>query len=459
MTTIELATEQETLYKKVLIVDDDDIFRGILRSFVESFGYLGVEANSGRSALEFLKKTHFPIVISDIVMPEMDGLELLRIIKKKHSDVDVLIITAFDNNYSPMKIVQAGASDFLAKPFNLDQLGARLHKIEMERILRNKLYFRAITDELTDLYNRRYFYQKLKREIDRARRQGRPLSIIMLDVDNFKRFNDQYGHLEGDVLLRTIARVLQFSVRQHVDCVFRYGGDEFVVVLPEADEETARAIGCRMQNKFRETAPAGAGLSLGVAAFRDDLEVETLIQLADQRMYEEKSKSKGSGRSQPGRGMRKESHTIRCLNCGNPVHWSSTTCDKCLADPLQKTDSRKAQKIASTYLREASSSYEDRRGSPRIRIRETITHDNIQAVLHNISWGGIQIKTEASLSIGRRLNVALPLEGEDAKLGGVVVYVQPIPDGGSLAGIKFSKTSKEDSRLLNLFLDHHSLKP
>ncbi len=85
-------------------------------------------------------------------------------------------------------------------------------------------------------------------------------------------------------------------------------------------------------------------------------------------------------------------------------------------------------------------------------------HDNIQAALHNISWGGLQIKTEASLSIGRRLNVALPLEGEDATLGGVVVYVQPLPDGGSLAGIKFSEVSKEDSRLLNLFLDHHSLK-
>lgn len=455
---IEPSTGAEVLQKRVLIVDDETMFRGMLRSFVESLGYSCVEAESPRAALDLLKKASFPIVIADIVMPEMDGLELLRIIKKKHADVDVLIVTAYDSNYSPMKIVQAGASDFLAKPFSLDQLGARLYKIEMEKALKNKLYFKAITDELTDLYNRRYFYQKLKRETERTKRQRHPLSIIMLDVDRFKEYNDRYGHLEGDALLRTVARVVQFSVRQHVDCAFRYGGDEFVVVLPETDEKTALLVGSRIRKRFKDTAPAGLDLSMGVAQFQEGFDIETFINLADKRMYEDKSRSREPEDAQLYKATEPEDHTIRCLNCGNPVHWASTTCENCLADPLRKTDSGKGQEIARSLLRELSPAHDDRRKSPRIRVRETIQHDSIEATIHNISWGGVQIKTETSLSVGSMLNIALPVQGGTEKLRGLVVYAQSLPDGGSLAGIQFSEISNEVSRALNLFLDHHSLK-
>lgn len=453
---MDVVTKDDVLQKRVLIVDDEETFRGILRSFVESLGYLCVEAESAHSALKLLKKTRFPIVICDIVMPEMDGLELLRIIKKRYSDVDVLLITAYRGNYSPMKVVQAGASDFLAKPFSLDQLGARLYKIEMEKVLKNKLYFKSITDELTDLYNRGYFYQKLKRETERAKRQSHPLSIILLDVDGFKKFNDRYGHLKGDTLLRTAARVLQFSVREHVDSVFRYGGDEFVVILPETDERTALLIGSRIKRNFKDTAPAGMTLSMGVAEFQGNFDVETLVNLADKRMYEEKAKTKGLGQPQLEIGIEKDDHCIRCLNCGSLVHWTSSMCENCLADPLKKTDSKKSQEIARAFLREVSQSVEDRRRSPRIRVRKTIKQDSLVATIHNISRGGLQIETRKSLSVGHILNIALPLEGDDAKLNGVVVYVQSLSDGGSLAGIQFSGISNEDSRLLKRFLDHHS---
>ncbi len=318
MTVIETSTGEEALKKKVLIVDDEQNFRSILRSLLESLGYSCAEAESGRSALKLMRKTRFPIVISDIIMPEMDGLELLRIIKKRYSDVDVLIVTAYQSNYSPMKIVQAGASDFLAKPFSLEQLGARLYKIEMEKTLRNKLYSKSITDELTDLYNRGYFYQKLKGETERAKRQGHPLSITMLDVDGFKEFNDRHGHLRGDALLRTVARVLRFSVREHVDSVFRYGGDEFAVILPESDERIALSIGSRIKKNFKEIAPDWLGLSMGVAEFQKDFDVEALVNLADERMYEEKSKSKGLGYTQLQVGIEKDNHTIRLSQLWQP---------------------------------------------------------------------------------------------------------------------------------------------
>ena len=443
--------------KRVLIVDDEQTFRGILRSFVESLGYVCAETASAQTALNLLKKTQFPIVISDIVMPEMDGLELLRAIKKRYSDVDVLIITGYRSEYSAMKIVQAGASDFLAKPFSLEQLGARLYKIEMEKRLRSKLYLKSITDELTGLYNRGYFYQKLKREAQRARRQGYPLSMIMLDVDGFKQFNDRYGHIQGDALLKTVGRVIQFSVREHVDSVFRYGGDEFAVILPEADEMTALLIGGRIKGNLCDAAPSGITLSLGAAELRGDIDVEAFVNVADKRMYEEKSKSKGVAYPLLGVARRDDHHTIRCLNCGYRVHWTSTVCENCLADPLKRTDSEKSREIARTLFKEMHPSLDDRRRSPRIRVRQTMVSERLQATINNVSLGGAQIRTAESLAVGKTLRIALPLEGGDLRLKGVVVYVQSAGETGSLAGIRFSDISDEESQSLKRFLDLHSL--
>jgi diguanylate cyclase (GGDEF)-like protein len=454
----ESSTKEETPPKSILIVDDEETFRGILRSFVESLGYVGVEAGSAREALQLLKRTHFAIVISDIVMPEMDGLELLRTIKKRHSDVDVLIVTAYRGSYSPMNIVQAGASDFLAKPFSMEQLGARLHKIETERTLRDKLYVKSITDELTGLYNRGYFYQKLKREMERAKRQGHALSIIMLDVDRFKEFNDRYGHLKGDALLRTGARVLQFSVREHVDCVFRYGGDEFVVILPETDEKMGQLIGDRIKVNFQDAVPHGLTLSFGVAELSEGSDVEAFVNLADKRMYEEKLKAKGLDDSQVQIGMEENNHCVRCLNCGNLVHWTSSLCKNCLADPLRETDSQRGREIARSFLKEVHPSLEDRRKSPRVRIRKPLVDDQLKAIIHNISWGGLQIRTETPLSVGGPIRIAFPVEGKDVKFGGIVVYVQSLTEGGSLAGIRFSEISEENSKLLKRFLDQQSSK-
>jgi diguanylate cyclase (GGDEF)-like protein len=448
----ETSAGEQSDQKRVLIVDDEEVFRGVLRSFVESLGYACVEADCAHAALEELKKIHFPIVISDIVMPKRNGLELLRAIKKRYSDVDVLIVSAYGDDFSPMKIVESGASDFLAKPFNLEQLAARLHKIEMEKILRKKLYIKSITDDLTGLYNRGYFYQQLRREAERARRQRHPLSIIMLDVDGFKTFNDRYGHLKGDTLLKMMARILQSSVREHVDCIFRYGGDEFVVILPEAEETAALFIGNRIKGNFTDNAPAGLTLSVGVAQFRDGFDRETFVNLADKRMYEDKAKSKGLEPAQLLIGVEGDDHHIRCLNCGRLVHWTASLCDGCLADPLKRSDSDKSREIARAFLTDLGESLEDRRRAPRIRISKTITnHEQIAAVC-NISRGGLQIKTEDRHPVGKKLEIALPLDDTRLIVGGVVVYAKRSRNGGFLAGVRFSKMPDEDARLLQRFL-------
>jgi diguanylate cyclase (GGDEF)-like protein len=444
--------------KNVLVIDDEAAFRETLRDFVESFGYLCTEAKSAHAALDLMKKTHFPIVISDIVMPEIDGLELLGIIKEHYPEVDVLIITGHQHEYPPIRILEAGASDLLTKPFTIEQLGAKLYKIEKEKALKSELFHSSITDELTGLYNRRYFYEKLNEEIQRANRQGRPLSLIMFDVDGFKKFNDRYGHLKGDALLQTVARVLRVSLRDHVDSGFRYGGDEFVVISPEADGKTALTIGNRIKQNFKKTAPGGLTLSMGLAEFQKDFDMESFIQLVDERMYKEKQNTKEFGPPQLEVDLGKDNYYIHCVNCGNLVHWASWVCENCLADPRKKVVIDKGRMTPGPPSREPPGLDQERRRSPRIRVKKTFLHDGFQATIQNMSQEGIQIKTRSPIAVGDMLTIALVLENSIVRFNGTVVYLRPLSDGYSLAGLRLSDISDENSRIISRFLNVHSVK-
>ena len=455
MKTLKRDVTQE---KNVLIIDNEASSRGALRDSVESFGYLCTEAISAQAALDLLSKTFFPIVIFDIMISDMDGFELLRTTKESYSDVDALIITADESEYSPIKILEAGASDFLRKPFTVAQVGAKLYKIEREKALRNRLYFSSITDELTGLFNRRYFYQRLNQEIEKTKRQTHPLSLIMFDVDGFKKFNDRYGHLKGDALLETVARVLRGALREHVDCGFRYGGDEFVVVLPEADTKTALLIGNRIRKSFKETAPGGLTLSMGVAEFEEDSDPEAFVHLVDERMYKDKQESKELPQSRLEVDLGKDNYYIRCVNCASLVHWASSVCESCLADPRRKMLSEKGQDRTSKLVTESTRPATERRKTPRIRMRKTFLHDGFQATIQNISQEGIQIKTRTPLAVGDAISLALVLENNILRLNGTVVYLRPISGGYSLAGLSFFDVSDDNYRILNRFLGSQSQK-
>lgn len=405
--------------KRVLIVGDEKTFREALRKFVESLGYSCTEAHSGHSALGLLRKERFPIVISDVVMPEMDRLELICTIKKSHSAVDVLIIMGRESKYPPIKVLQAGASDFLVKPLNMDDLAAKLYKIEEEKALKQRLHLSSVIDELTGFYNRKHFYQRLNREIQKAKEQGHSLSLIMVDVDGFKGFNDRYGHLKGDDLLETVARVLRLSIREHIDCAFRYGGDEFVVILPKADSRTAQFIGNRIKTKFENTAPGGLVLSMGIAESREGFDIEAFVHLVDKRMHEDKKMSRELGQ------------------------------------PPLEVSREKNQNITPNPPNEPSYSVKDRRKTPRTNIEKTFVCDGLQATILNISQGGIQIKTKASVPVGKMLKMVFSLGSGIVRLVGSVIYSLPLSDGHSLMGLKFTEVSEKDSTLLNRFLDSH----
>ncbi len=157
--------------------------------------------------------------------------------------------------------------------------------ITQQKQLESELKEMTIKDSLTDLYNQRHFYQRLEMEIERAHRQGRPLSLLLFDVDRFKNYNDRYGHLAGDDVLRSIGELVRESTRDCVDSGFRYGGDEFTVILPETEEAQARQVAERIRASFEARHFDGCALSVGLITFNKEMNIQAFIRLADEMMY------------------------------------------------------------------------------------------------------------------------------------------------------------------------------
>ncbi len=158
--------------------------------------------------------------------------------------------------------------------------------------LEEEIRLAGITDSVTGLYNTRHFYRRLSEEMKRATRTGRPLTVLLFDVDNFKEYNDRAGHVAGDHLLRQIAEIVTKTLRSGSDLAFRYGGDEFVVLLPETDLARARRVGVRVRKRVRSIKIADISVSIGLAEFRDEASPEELVRRADRAMYKAKAQGK-----------------------------------------------------------------------------------------------------------------------------------------------------------------------
>ena len=282
----------------ILIVDDDVAIRDSMNEFVEISGYRSSMAGSAEDALEILDKECIDVVITDIMLPGMDGLELTDRIKKKF-DIDVIVMTGYSGDYSYEEAISKGASDFVFKPVRFEELLLRLRRVLKERRLTQervhmleKLKRLSITDGLTQLYNSRHFYNQLKAEIERTSRYQRPLSLLLLDIDRFKEYNDTHGHLEGDKVLVRLGQVIKACLRK-MDSAYRYGGEEFTVILPETEGDEAATVAERIRSQVEEErfAPAGGDssiritVSVGVTEYHPGEEVSVLVQRADKAMY------------------------------------------------------------------------------------------------------------------------------------------------------------------------------
>jgi two-component system, cell cycle response regulator len=424
--------------KRVLILDDEASILEILSQYLMEEGYDCTAATNPLVALQLLEEEEFHLLITDLKMPEMSGLEVVSRAKKMKPDLAVIVVTALLEAKNAIEAMRSGADDYLLKPFNLGEIslsveralerrglliGRRRYREELEiRVreatsgleianrelhatkdyLENLLHSSAdgiltidkddavsfssgsantvlgrteeelsgmpiatflvggvsevrrltqmlkegdcihdyetefqhkaghivpvnmslslvrspegetisvlaickditkqkqleaelkemsISDSLSGLYNQGHFYDRLEAEIERVRRQNHPLSLLLFDVDSFKGYNDCLGHLEGDKVLKAIGVIVLECTRVHVDVCFRYGGDEFTVILPEADEAQAKMIAERIRIRFAESPFADLTLSIGLVTYNEGCSLRSFVRFADTMMYEAK---------------------------------------------------------------------------------------------------------------------------------------------------------------------------
>jgi two-component system cell cycle response regulator len=281
----------------ILIVDDEEGIRQSMQEFVSVSGFRTITAASAEEALALLADRQVDIVITDIMLPGMDGLELTDVIKKDFN-IDVIVLTGYTGDYSYEEAISKGASDLVFKPVRFEELLLRIKRVLKERKLTNerlqmlkKLKKLSITDGLTNLYNSRHFYNQLKSEVDRSARYTHPLSMLLLDIDHFKEYNDRYGHLEGDKVLLRLGQVIKLLLRK-MDSAYRYGGEEFTVILPETDNAEAITVAQRIRKAVKEIVfipepglEASITISIGMTAYNPPEEVASFIQRADKALY------------------------------------------------------------------------------------------------------------------------------------------------------------------------------
>jgi diguanylate cyclase (GGDEF)-like protein len=307
----------------ILVADDELAIRNLVAELLEDEGHIVTLAEDGEDALEKFKKEWHEIVFSDIRMPKMTGIELLGEIKKLTDLTQFIIMTSHASVDNSIAALKKGAFDYILKPFEdlevvvdaANRAMANLSAVREQQYLLNTLSrqneelgtlnkkFRelAIRDGLTGLFNHRHGEDRLADEVDRARKFKRELSLLFIDLDNFKFFNDKNGHLAGDEVLHSLGKLMSGATRDS-DTLARWGGEEFIIIAPETDEHQA----CKLAEAIRKQVAAFAfphadqqplgfvSLSIGVATMSDGIDnAEELLRLADKAVY----RAKESGRN------------------------------------------------------------------------------------------------------------------------------------------------------------------
>lgn len=297
----------------VLIVDDDELVLARLAELVKGAGYRVHSATNGPAALKLLQSSGASVVVTDLSMPGMDGFELCHQIRQhvQTGYVYVVMLTARDDDADIIAGLEAGADDYVSKRSTAAEFIARLRTakrvLELEFSLKDALAKKrqlAMTDPLTSLYNRRYFMRHFSRELKRAQRYGGTVSLLMLDIDNFKKINDSYGHGVGDAVLKRFSRLTCKSLQRATDWCARMGGEEFAVVLEGTTLTEAQACAEKIRRRIDDSViETSAGMihvtvSIGVSGLesisdRRTATLQGLLQHADANLYA----SKANGRN------------------------------------------------------------------------------------------------------------------------------------------------------------------
>lgn len=300
---------RENCEGNILLVEDNEKDINLIKGHLRDQSYEIFMAESGEDAIEIVRENDVDLILLDILLPGMDGFEVCQKLRglEKESQPQVVMITCLDDLDSKIKGVELGVDDFLIKPINGRELRARIKSLLKKKKYLDRLQSHyklalhsAIMDGLTGLYNHAYFKQALEIEIKKSVRQDYPTALMMLDLDNFKHFNDTYGHTAGDVILSEIAGLFRACVRE-TDLVARYGGEEFSIVLPYAGRQETLNIADRILQSVRNHQFVSSACSViepitvsgGIALCPSDAHnAPDLIQKADAMLYQAKKSGK-----------------------------------------------------------------------------------------------------------------------------------------------------------------------
>ena len=306
----EKEKEQQQPQARILVIDDDHDILNIVLIHLAQADYEAKGVDSGEKAPQLMETWEPHLVLLDINMPGMDGFETLEFLRQKISYVSVIFVSGNNSPQDVVKGLNAGADDYVTKPFDTDELLARIRtqlrikKLNDElREANSKLKQLADTDDLTGLYNMRSLYTKLNHEIERARRFHRCVGAIMMDMDHFKSINDNYDHIFGSFVLTEVGRIIQKNIRS-IDMAARYGGDEFLILLTEIKLDDMRRFCQRLQKSIRkyvfkkDNASVQITSSIGFTLYdskmhKEDVDAHQLVKKADKALYE----AKNSGRN------------------------------------------------------------------------------------------------------------------------------------------------------------------
>lgn len=287
---------------KILVVDDDSRNRQLLSELLKD-EYKVLLAKSGPMALDLVRRQQPDMILLDVVMPEMDGYEVLRQLKADNDTrgIPVIFISALDSLDDEERGLTLGAADYIGKPFHPPIVRARvrnhMHSLRQQRLLERLAHY----DPLTEIPNRRRLMESLKGPFV----PGTQISVVMVDVDHFKRYNDHYGHGGGDRVLRQVAAVLRDQLRDTTDLIARYGGEEFAVLMPHTDRLAGQAAAERMRHAVamqaipHAAAPSGGNVTVSVGgttvlATSIGTVPDSALTEADQQLY----RAKNQGRNQ-----------------------------------------------------------------------------------------------------------------------------------------------------------------
>ncbi len=293
----------------ILLTEDNSKDIALLKCYLEDQPYRLLTSGSGEEAIDMCQREKIDLIVLDLMLPDLDGFNVCQQLKDGDAtrSVQIVMVSAQNDLETRLTGIELGADEFLIKPINRDELAVRIRTLLKKKNYLDRIISRfettlntAITDKLTGLHNHSYFKHFMENEVRRCARQNQPMTLIMIDIDDFKKYNDTYGHAAGDTLLRLFGGLLKDGIRD-IDLAARYGGEEFSVVLPYTNRENAsrtveRILGDIRNCSFSESPSMACErktASLGIACYpKDGDTVASLIERADEALYRAKRSGK-----------------------------------------------------------------------------------------------------------------------------------------------------------------------